>query len=157
MRLYSAYLNRQAAKDASSIFEPEMYVKKIYKDGDNLWELVKKEELDNSELEQAEKNCEINDIIKEEKEEILDIESLTNQTFKIIREGILLIHTQLNQLKKIKKDDEILEQSGFPIEIANQLEDMLTKEIKNIASHLHEMAKTIQKEEDEAEKNNNYS
>jgi hypothetical protein len=154
MRLDSAYFNIQAAKDVNSIFQSEMQVKKIYKDGDGLWELIKKEEKDDIELDNAEKNSEINEIIKDEKQEIKDIESLANQTFKIIRDGILLIHTQLDKLKRIKKDDEILEHSGFPIEIANQLEEMLTKEIKIITSHLQDMNVSIQKEEKNAEEEN---
>ena len=58
-------------------------------------------------------------------------------------------------MKKIKKEDEVLEQSGFPIEIADQLEEMLTKEIKNITSHLRDMDISIQKEEKNAEEKDN--
>lgn len=143
MRLYSAYINRQAARDADSVFEAEHLVKKIYKDGMPLWEIVKKEEQDDMELEEAEKNAQVNSIEKEEKEEIKDIEDLANQTFQVIREGVLLIHTQLDKLKRLMKEDEMLEDSGFPIEVANQLEEMLQKEITNITSHLREMSEDL--------------
>ena len=144
MRLHSAYLNRQAAKDVNSIFETEHYVKKIYKEGDSLWELTKKEQQDDAELEEAEKDSEIQDIIREEKEEIKDIEDLANQTFKVIRDGVLLIHTQLDQLKSLMKEDEVLEASGFPIEVADQLEEMLQHEIKSITLHLRKMGTNME-------------
>jgi len=67
MRLYSAYISRRAAQDANSIFESEMHVKRIYRDGVDLWELAKKEEHDDLELEHAEEISEIPAIINEEK------------------------------------------------------------------------------------------
>jgi len=87
------------------------------------------------------------------KKEIKDIEDLVNQTFKVIREGIMVIHTQLDQLRKLMKEDEVLEDSGFPIEVADQLEEMLAGEIKKITSHLREMGAKIEIED--AEKDNN--
>jgi hypothetical protein len=148
MRLYSAYLNRRAAQEADSVFEIEHRVKQIYKDGLPLWELAKKESEDDQDLEIAESTSEVPDITKQESDEINDIESVVNQAFKVIQEGVLLIHTELDQLKKLMKDDEVLRQSGFPIEVADQLEDMLKKEIVSITSHLREMGREIEQDKD---------
>ncbi len=146
MRLYSAYINRKAAEEVNSVFEAERYVKKIFKDGSNLWELAKKEENDENSFEKAQEDSQIPDMIEDEKKEIKDIEDLANNTFKVIRESILLIHTQLNELKKLMKENEILKKSGFPIEIADQLEEMLKKEIISITAHLREMTQNIEKD-----------
>ena len=139
MRLYSSFLNRQAARDANSVFEAEHYVRRIEHDDDVLFELVRKEVKDDKELLSAHEHARIQDIIREEREEIKDIEDLVNQAFKIIREGMLLIHTQLDKLNDLIKEDEVLEKSGFPIEVADQLEDMLKKEIVSIMTHLRKM------------------
>jgi len=158
MRLHSAYLNRKAAQKVNSVFEAEMYVKKIYKDGVDLWELVKKEEDDDQNQEKAEEKSEITAIIKDEIKEIGDITDLVNQTFKVLRHSMLIIHTQLDQLKQLKKDDEVLEQSGFPIEVADQLEEMLSKEIQSIIKHLRDMQSDMTNEENnnsEAQANQN--
>jgi len=146
MGMYSAYISRIAAKDAGSLFEPKRYVKKIYKDGEPLWELAKQEESDEAKLDQAEQKARIPAITEHEKQEIRDIESLVNETFKVLRDATLLMHTQLAELKNLVKEDEVLKQSGFPIEIADQLEDMLKREIANVIAHLREMAADMQSE-----------
>jgi len=140
MRLYSAYINMKAAKEAESVFEPDRYVKKIYVDGRDLWELSQLEKKDDREIDSAEAKAEIPAIIKEQKDEIKDIEDVANKAFTIIRDAMLLLHSQLDELKKLVREDEVLQQSGFPIEIANQLEEMMNHDIKKIVKHLHEMA-----------------
>jgi hypothetical protein len=146
MRLYSAYINRQAAKDANSVFEPERFVQLIENEGERLYELAKQERLDSKELETAERDAKISDIAREEREELQDIEDVANKAFSIIRDSMLLIHTQLDELKRLVKDDEVLKQSGFPIEVADQLEDMLKLEIGKIITHLREMQADIDEE-----------
>jgi len=143
MRLRSAYLNRQAARNANSVFEAEHEIKKLYRDGEPLWELVRREEKDDAELQEAEKDAEINDIAREEREEIKDIEDLANQTFKVLQEGVILIHTQLDKLRKLMKEDDILEHSGFPIEVADQLEEMLKQEMVSIVSHMRKLSEEL--------------
>jgi hypothetical protein len=147
MRLYSAYINRKAAEEANSVFASQRFVQRIEKDGEKLWELAKREEKDDSELETAERDVKIDDIEREEREELQDIEDVANETFHIIRDAVLVVHTQLDELKKLVKEDEVLKQSGFPIEVADQLEKMLTSEITNIIAHLREMAETIEHED----------
>jgi hypothetical protein len=148
MRLYSAYINRKAAEDANSVFASERYVQCINKDGAKLWELAKREQKDDAELETAERDVKINDIEREEREELQDIEDVANESFHIIRDAILVVHTQLDELKKLVKEDEVLKQSGFPIEVADQLEEMLKSEITNIIAHLREMSEDIVHEDD---------
>jgi len=143
MRLHSAFLNRQAAHDAKSVFAAEHEVKQIYRDGVPLWDIVKQEQQDDDQLAAAEQQAEIPDIIREEREEIKDIEDLANQAFKVIREGVLLIHTQLAQLRKLLKEDEVLRQCGFPIEVADKLEVMLKEEMVSIMFHLRQMSEEI--------------
>ncbi len=150
MRLFSAYLNRQAARDVNSVFEAQHDVEQISSEGKELFRLVKQEEQDETELEVAEKTSEINDIIREEKEQIQDIEGLVSYSFRIIREGVLLIHTQLDQLKKLIDEDKVLGESGFPIEVADQLEAMLHDETEKIVRHLREMGTKIEDEDDDS-------
>ncbi len=147
MRIYSAYISRLAAKNANSVFEPKRLVKKIYKDGESLWHLAEQEESDDGMIDSAEQHAAIPNIAEREKNEIKDIESLVNETFRIVRDAVILIHTQLAELKKLVEENEVLKQSGFPIEVADQIEEMLKKEIANIVSHLREMAADIQSED----------
>jgi len=156
MRFFSTYLSREAAKNANSVFEAKHYVKKIDKQENALFELVKIEEKDNREFEIAQYNREIHDMINEQKEEIKDVEDLVNQTFIVLRNSMLLIHTQLDILKRLMKEDDVLEHSGFPIEIANQLEAMLKSEIVNIVAQLHQMGGKMQNDSNTA-KNPEYS
>jgi len=150
MRFFSTYLSREAAKNVNSVFEAKHYVKKIDKQDDVLFELVKMEEKDNREFEIAQHNRKIQDMINEQKEEIKDVESLVNQTFIVLRNSMLLIHTQLDILKRLMKEDDVLEHSGFPIEIANQLEAMLKSEIVNIVTQLHQMGEKMQNDSNTA-------
>ncbi len=150
MRLFSAYLNRQAARDVDSVFEAEHQVELINKDGKDMFQLVKSEKEDVYDMQAAEETREIPDVIREEKEQVQDINDIVNRSFQIIREGVMVIHTQLDILKRLKREDDILEQSGFPIEVADQLEEMLAEEIKKITRHLREMGSRI--EVDDAEK-----
>jgi len=157
MRIRSLYISRKAAQDVNSIFEAMHIVKKIDRDGKELWEIVKREEKDDQELEIAERDAEIPDIIREEKEEIKDIEDLANQTFAVMREGLLLIHTQLDKLKKLMKEDEALEDSGFPIEVADQLENMLQREMSSIVQHLREMSSDMKNDNSPTKNTDNIS
>ena len=151
MALRTGYISRQAAREADSVFEPERFVKRIYKDGEPLWELAQREKSNGLKLEQAEQSVEISRIQEEEIEEIKDIESLINSTFNVIRDSMLLIHTQLAELKRLVAQDEDLKNSGFPIEVADQLEDMLIDEISRIVSHLRQMATELQRDSTDAE------
>jgi len=100
MRLYSAYISRRAAKEANSVFEAEHRVQKINRDGAELWELVKREVQDENDLDRAERDSQIEDIEREEHEELKDIEDVVNKTFRVIRDSVLVIHTQLDELKR---------------------------------------------------------
>ncbi len=144
MRLFSAYINRQAAQDANSVFEAERIVKQIDQEDKVIFQLVRKESEDDAGLETAERNSRIDEIVSRQKTEIRDAQGLVSETFHIIRESVLLIHTQLDLLKRLMKDDERLESSGFPIEVADQLEEMLKKEIDSIVSHLRQMGQRIE-------------
>ncbi len=150
MRLYSAYININAAKRADSVFQPELIVRKIYKDGKDLWELTELEKKDYEDITNAEKEEVVPKIEKEELEEIKDIEDLANRALNIIRDSILLIHTQLESLKKLAKENDVLKKSGFPIEVADEIEAMLKKEISNIIKHLREMAADLSMASDSA-------
>lgn len=139
MRLFSAYISMHAARKADSLFETEHVAKEIEKDGQNMISLVKKESEDTALLDEAERSARITDISEIEKKEIHDITELVETTFTVIRDSILLMHSQLDELKELMRQDEYLKSSGFPIEVADELEEMLKKEIEKIVGHLREM------------------
>jgi hypothetical protein len=142
MRLYNAYINLKAAEGVDSGFTAKRMAKQIEEEEKALWTLADQEEKDEEKLDQAERNSDIDQITLAEKREIKDIEDAVNYAFNVIRDAMLIIHTQLDELQELIKHDEVLKRSGFPEEVADELESMLSEESEKIVEHLRDIDKS---------------
>jgi hypothetical protein len=143
MRLYNAYINIKAAEGVNSGFVTKKIASQIEEEKNALWTLAQDEEEAEEELDRAERDSDIDAIEKAEKREIKDIEDAVNYAFNVVREGVLLLHTQLDELNELIAQDEILKRSGFPEEMADELEKMLEAEVEKIITHLRKIDRSV--------------
>jgi len=141
MRLYNAYINLKAAESVESGFAAKKIAKKIEEEDKALWTLADDEEKQEAELDRAERDSDINAIIAAQRKEIEDIEDAVNYAFNVIRDAILVVHTELDELNELMMHDEVLKKSGFPEEVADQLEALLRDEVEKIVTHLREVSR----------------
>jgi hypothetical protein len=139
MRFYNAYINLKAAQSVDSGFITKKIAKKMHEDEEQLWTLAEKEEEAEKELDAAERNSDIDKITEAQRDEIKDIEDAVNYSFNVIRDAVLVIHTELNELQELIAHDDVLKNSGFPREVADELEKMLNDEVDKIMSHLRKV------------------